>query len=1465
MSCTPNYINRSLESVSDLDKKQELIQSFTNKHIELGRSALHETELFKANNAKDPITKEIIGNRIYAGMEGTKRLADSLEWVKNKNTDLGSEVFSIVIDPLYPNSSSRYLKLNLLPLIKEELNKIDEEVPIVSLDDENEFLVYALSKSALLEAIDYGSQFEATIEKIEEEADFSFKKTVLDFVDDLKDNVLRQIGDADFYKGYSNEKLKNIINNFDYHKNNIKYIYTTYLTHGLRRVKELSDVIKELQKRTAQLSTLQGDVYQEELASLLKEYKQLTVYMNFFNIMKDFENKLFTSGLKFPYWSIFNRVKLEDRVEESITDYLTKRGLSFDEDKVIDIVAEGFVTTNKKQDFIEYVKNKLIAEFPSVEFPFTSLENTLKEDMEESRLKQKGKPIEDPLDIQIENAVAIVNAAKSELVKLNENLVLKEMLIPATLKAYQPYFKEKTGQELENLPENIEQKTEEQKKHSIPSVNELKSMYNVSENSISDVDKWWGSISTMSDKVLQSIINRFRTKLLELDFIKKSSFIKLSEIYKNLTSDERISVNSELTREVVVLKDKLKEITGNETPEEKEKYIEVEIDVAGVKYKYQGEKQAFMVSDYAFIEYQNHKTVFYDQLAKGTIQKPFLEAINNRDYEALKDVLAIPQYKNIYSQFFNKNGQYIPGNEKNLNALLKRSFYAYNFQRKTQEEIEQIQEDLGWLDIIYDDVSTKSQKQKLIEKKIAPNVRGKELEYTEDGIPNLSYYKDLAVKVGDKVLVKKVDGELSLVGEEELDDVVEFYFYTGVFSELSPKWKTFSSENNSKFNALSGNKLKYYNALREYFHEANKDYNGEGVKHLRLPSVFKKDVDKGVIEKLKQYKETPSDLWDDVKDAWVYNESDYQGKEGLIQPKFVRRVALEVIERDLFTNIMTYSNAALDYKYKSALDGEAFLITQKFAGDSNIGIAQRNEYYKKAGDGKRLRVSENTLKVWENFLNTNIYGIQKEAKVSIFGIQIDLNKVSSRLKGLINFGTLAWNVGTALPNFAIGQLNSFGYSTAQHLFPEKEWISANSEYFGISSGLGLSRSMKDMIAENESGKSKIGQVFNYFGGVSGEVDLAKMSNKKFHQRFKMGEMLYFTTSAPEHAIQSIAMIAFMKSYMLSNGKSLWESVLYEKGQAIQFDATQDEINDFRNKFEKIKMQLNGNYSDLDKTTWQNMWHLSLALVYKKWIYESVRSRYGKEYFDYTLGQDVEGFHWKFLKQMFRDFQELENEAIPKIQKFLMGAEYVAKGIGRTAGATLNTLTFRQLEKNKQFKEFVYGDADVTAYVRASFEISMFLALGVVAAGLHALNDEDDEEERSIVLQNLEYAAGRIQRDLGFLLPYVNVPFMAAGSAGSGFFVMTDNIAKIYKDPFTVGRTFGAYTKTLAQLFENPQEQYTRSGYGYEKGDYKLIDDLEKTAIAPLFQIVKLMNPEDQLSFVNVVYSNSTSDTKEVKK
>lgn len=1457
MSCTPNYIHRALENVSD-EQRIILTKDYTEKHTAFGRDALKE-DFFSTNKATNPTNKAIVGSRIYAGTVGKKRLSDAIKWVEDRNSREGEEIFSIVEDPNYPGRDARYLKLNLLPLIKKSLQAIDEESAITDVDSLDDLLVFSLQKSKLLDEIDYVNSFEATVEKIEEAADYEFKKTVTDFVSNLKNNILPKLKDGDFYKGKSKDSLGKLIFLFEKNEDSIGYIYKTYLTHGLKRVNELSDIIKKLQERTSQLKQLEGEIYKDELNSLLTEYKQLTLYMNFFNVMDEFKTELDKTQLNFPYWSVFKRTKLEDSVEEDLRDFLASNNVEINEDELVDLIAEGFKQTNDLRDLIDFYKEQLEQKFPESRFSFSLLEKALKESIQNSRLVVNGKPVEDPINTQLTKALSTIEIAKKDLIRLNKTLVMEQMVLPATLKSYQEYYRKKTGEELTELPENIGKKTDLQKKHNIPSKSELYDWFNVTDKGISDVDKWWGSISTMSDPILQSIVNRFRTELLELDFKKKQDFISMSEEYKELSDIDKEKVNTEFTREVVILQtdsqNKIQEVTGKETDDEKKKYVELEVEIAGQIFKYKGLKALHLVSDNAYAEFADTKTIFFDQLNKGVFQAPFIEAIRNKDYEQVKTLLETPQYQSLYNDFFTTTGAFKVNDFKNLDRvkeLIKKSFYQYNYKQTTEEEKAALQNELGWLDILEGNLA-QGQKEKLIAKNIAPNVRSSEIRYNDKGVMNLVNFKDLAVKIGDRYLVQtKTDYKLIPL-DGDFSEAVNFFFYTGKFSQLADKWKTFSQENSTKFNQLEGKKLAYYNKLRENFHQANLNYNGEGSKHLRLPSVLRKDRDEGIVEKIKRYKD-PSQIWEDIKDGFVYNDSEYQGNEGLIKPKYVRKTNIENIEKDLFTNLMTYSNAALDYKYKTKLDNEAFIITQKFAGDSSIGITQRQEFYKKAGKGGEVRLAKNHLEIWTNFINTNIKEVQQEAKVNVFGTQIDLNKVSKRLKGLTNYGALAWNFSTAIPNFAIGQINNFGYAAAQSFATEKEWKEAAQEYFGISSGLGFARSAKDMLAINESNKSKIGQLFNYFGGVSGEIDLDKMSNKSLANRFKVGELLYFTTSAPEHAIQSTALIMLMKSYKLESGKSLWDAVQYTEGENISFEATQEEINDFRNKFEKIKMQLHGNYSNLDKTTWQSSWYLSFALMFKKWIYESVRSRYGKEYYDFTLEQDVEGFHYKFLKQMFRDFKDLEKGAMPKIQAFL-------KGAGRTLGATLNTLSFRQLEKNEQFKEFVYGDEDVAAYVRATFEISMFLGLGVVAAGLHALNDEDDEEERNIVLQNLEYAASRIQRDLGFLLPYVNVPFMPEGSVGSGFFVMTDNIAKLYKDPFTMGRTSSAYTKTLAQLFENPREEYTRSGYGYEKGDNKLIDDLQKTAVAPLFQISKLMNPQEQLSFMNVIYSNSTTDTK----
>jgi hypothetical protein len=162
-------------------------------------------------------------------------------------------------------------------------------------------------------------------------------------------------------------------------------------------------------------------------------------------------------------------------------------------------------------------------------------------------------------------------------------------------------------------------------------------------------------------------------------------------------------------------------------------------------------------------------------------------------------------------------------------------------------------------------------------------------------------------------------------------------------------------------------------------------------------------------------------------------------------------------------------------------------------------------------------------------------------------------------------------------------------------------------------------------------------------------------------------------------------------------------------------------------------------------------------------------------------------------------------------------------------------------------------------LRANLEITVFfgaMVVGMMAKGL-ADDLDDDETLKKAFLQNLELQSKRLNADLGFYLVFTNPSF-----AGDRL------IAKL-ADPFAVTRLYDNNYSVLKALTMGEWEEdkktgesnfnwyiddvYERKGPGYKKGDSKTVRKLEKSVFSPINQLYKLIYPEDQLAFMELMY------------
>lgn len=237
--------------------------------------------------------------------------------------------------------------------------------------------------------------------------------------------------------------------------------------------------------------------------------------------------------------------------------------------------------------------------------------------------------------------------------------------------------------------------------------------------------------------------------------------------------------------------------------------------------------------------------------------------------------------------------------------------------------------------------------------------------------------------------------------------------------------------------------------------------------------------------------------------------------------------------------------------------------------------------------------------------------------------------------------------------------------------------------------------------------------------------------------------------------------------------------------------------DFINKWHAVNKRLNGNYSVFDKSSMQRRWYGQLALIYRKFIYTSIRNRFTKEYYDYELGNVDFGYQRKFFSKLYSDIKDYKFEAA---QRFFTKNGWNAD---------------ERYAYNKTLTEFA------------------FLAGTSILAAIIASAEEGDDESSNASKALLLYTL-RFRNDLAMFTIF-GVP----------------DVVKILKNPSAILMTMEKYAAFFEQLVTDPTGQYEKKTGSFNKGEYKLKAKLFK-ALPLVKQWINFTNPADQLAYYNVL-------------
>lgn len=742
-----------------------------------------------------------------------------------------------------------------------------------------------------------------------------------------------------------------------------------------------------------------------------------------------------------------------------------------------------------------------------------------------------------------------------------------------------------------------------------------------------------------------------------------------------------------------------------------------------------------------------------------------------------------------------------------------------------------------------------------------------------------------------KYLYKDGNGILQLRAKEDIGEITSFYYKKGELTELKPEFL---------LPIYQGEHQEYFKFLYDTYQKENKKLGDKGNKHGVIPQIEKTGIGLSEIDfkgLFQQILDWIADAYNNLLQAW--NDRDLAGEDNeeakstfeaeYLNGEKVKKVAISYttrlenqdrVEHDLSVSVMAFNMMVKQHLKLKSFDAQVQVVRALITGDTLLGIEQRktrkqdayNRFIRKRKRGKyddenyKKDVAVNLNSKLLEFIDEMMYSENDYAAFD-FGLGFNSKNASNVIGGYTTFTSLAMNISGMMSNVLNGKVSTYLESVQEKYFDRNTWLESEGIYMK-----NMAQHYNDFKSPNLQDKSMIGQLSILLDAIQGEYSEGK-SIEQFKNK-KLSDIttnaLYFTQNGAEHYIQTVNMIAMLKATSSPTHANLWEefSQLYTDGKGvIKIDtALRNRILEFQGNLHSVNKRLNGAYAKIDKSRLQRRWFGRLALMFRKYIWQFYKARFDSEQLDIDSGDTTRGYVREYYGDLLSELQSNRNyfyKAGKVLNQVVTDNKRIALGVG-------NTLSFGALNKNIDINK-MYGfegksDKEIKEAQRYIAEMSLFISFTMIAAVLAGLEEglDDDDENTKFALISLELLAKRQRGDLATFLPtMVSIPTgnVIPGLASANF------LAKTIASPIPSLRSYNNLLSTLSQLTSVGYEAekginftfndaYEQKGVGYEKGDLKIVRKLEKSVVSPLWQILKFMNPEEQLKYLEMVNRNA---------
>ena len=605
-------------------------------------------------------------------------------------------------------------------------------------------------------------------------------------------------------------------------------------------------------------------------------------------------------------------------------------------------------------------------------------------------------------------------------------------------------------------------------------------------------------------------------------------------------------------------------------------------------------------------------------------------------------------------------------------------------------------------------------------------------------------------------------------------------------------------------------------------------------------------------------------------------------------PKYTRNLYSSGIEQDLFVNLFIFGNSATSYDAISQAEPMTRIFKSLLISNPTLGIEARQAIQKdslfsnflyKTNNQVLTKNAEKSTNALLSFIDDYVYGVSSN-DVAVFN-KYSAKKLTRVLKQSIAYQVLANNWIAAGTNTSLGTIANFAASMGKRHGLDSGIMSSAYNIYRKN----LITWLKDFKETSRKDQSMYTQLAYLFDAVKGSYEEGRGNIEIGNLKDRaLRSLLYTSSIAPEHMNQMTMFIGFMHAYDVLPGLKFIDLVQHTDGQAIKFDLdkynekavelgkkklTTEQfektiISTVQRKVGKLMYEAHGQYDLLDKAKIERDYLYSVGYLFQRWLYPGFKTRFGVNgIYDAQVGNvEEEGYILTYLKDMLNYNDSLMNEleGLTFVESFIASVKKqniktigMALGtqVGKQAAWVINRLMKVFKMDNTKMEDWIFGNATEEVRNRlnkAYFEISIFLSTILLGWLLMASIDDDDDDD--ILTKTLLVQVKRLQSDIGFFLD----PF-----------TMGDRLALKMQDPFSIKRAYDMNTGVLKQLigfgFDDSglnftfNDKYERAGNGYEKGDYKLAIKSRKAFLSPYHQIIRLLNPQEQLNYLDMIYKN----------